>query len=472
MAKTRALWLLPLLTGAALAVLTADVRAAPGPTAPAKAPSEHRTPKPKPPEPEPRKLPDFDGRASRPSGRGDGLLWVPRVVLFPLWVVHEYVIRKPLGWAVSTAERANLHNILLDFFTFGPDRSGGLVPTALFDFGVRPSVGLYFFLDDAGFQGHDLRVYAATGGSDWFKASFADRIAFGPRTKLEHRFAALTRPDYLYTGQGWDSRDGDTGRYSMTRYDASVALSRQISAFGWVNGYVGVRRATFESGACCDDPSIGRRVAEGAYALPSGFDGGYTLLRQGLSAELDTRTPRPSAGSGVRAVLRGELAGRLRGETTREFVRYSAALSGFWDVTGDNRVLGLSLGTAFVEPLGDDAGEVPFTEQIRLGGDEPLRGFLEGRLVDRSALVARLGYDWPVWAFLDGSLQVEAGNVFSSQLENFALDRSRLSFGLGLRSAGRRDHPFELLIGTATTPLEDGAHLDSFRFVLGATNAF
>jgi outer membrane protein assembly factor BamA len=393
-------------------------------------------------------------------------------VLFPLWVVSEYVIRKPLGWAVINAERANLHNVLLDFFTFGPDRDGGIVPTALFDFGFRPSVGLYFFWDNAGFQGHDLRLYAATGGTDWLKASFADRIAFGPRTLLEQRVLALSRPDFLYAGQGWNSSNDALGRYASKRYEASIGISRQLSAFGWFNGFVGVRRATFEGNSCCDDPSITRRVAQGAYALPSGFDDGYSIARQGLSVELDTRTPRPGPGSGVRAVLRGEHAARLTGASARQFVRFGGSLSGFWDVTNYNRVLSLSVAASFADPVADDSRDIPFTEAVQLGGEEPLRGFLEGRLVDRSALVARLGYAWPIWALLDGSLQAELGNVFAEHLQDFAPDRTRLSFGLGLRSAGRRDHPFEILIGTGTTPLEDGAQLDSFRLVFGATNAF
>jgi hypothetical protein len=419
----------------------------------------------------PRIPPDYDGRPSEPS-HPSGALWVPRVVLFPLWVVSEYVIRRPLGWVTTEAERANIQTLLLDFFTFGPERNGGIVPTALFDFGLRPSVGVYFFWDDAGFEGHDLRLHAATGGTDWLKAAFADRIALDARTKLEHHFLALSRPDYLYAGHGWDARDGDRSRYSASRFEAQVGLSRQLSAFGWFSGYVGVRRVTFESGSCCDDPGIASRVAAGAYALPSGFDEGYSVLREGLSFELDTRRERPQPGSGFRAMVRGEHGGRLAGESAREYVRYGGALSAFWDLDDHNRVLSLSLGASFADPLGEGSAALPFTEEVQLGGDQPLRGFLEGRLTDRSAIAARLGYDWPIWAFLDGSIQIDAGNVYAEQLEDFALDRNRLSFAIGIRSAGRRDHPFELLIGTATTPIEDGAHLDSFRFVLGATNAF
>lgn len=424
-----------------------------------------------PTEDQPRVPPDYDSRPSEPSAPS-GALWVPRVVLFPLWAVSEFVIRRPLGWITTEAERANIQTLLLDFFTFGPDRNGGIVPTALFDFGLRPSVGVYFFWDDAGFKGHDLRLHAATGGTDWLKAAFADRIELDSRTKLEHRFLALSRPDYLYAGRGWDSRDGNRARYSANRFEAEVGLWRQLSAFGWFNGFVGVRRVTFESGSCCDDPGIASRVVQGAYALPSGFDEGYSILREGLSVELDTRQPRPAPGSGFRAMFRGEHASRLAGEGAREFVRYRTALSAFWDLTDENRVLSLSVGASFADPLGADSAPIPFTEEVQLGGEQPMRGFLEGRLTDRSTVGARLGYDWPIWAFLDGSIQIDFGNVYGEHLEDFALDRNRLSFALGIRSAGRRDHPFELLIGTGTTPIVDGAHFDSFRFVLGATNAF
>jgi len=419
----------------------------------------------------PRQPPDYDGRPSEPS-HPSGALWVPRVVLFPLWVVSEYVVRRPLGWLTTEAERANVQTLLLDFFTFGQDRKAGLVPTALFDFGLRPSVGVYFFWDDAGFDGHDLRLHAATGGTDWLKAALADRIALDARTTLEHRFLALSRPDYLYAGRGWDSRDEDRSRYSATRVEAEVGLWRQLSAFGWFNGYVGVRRVTFESGSCCEDAGIASRVAEGAYPLPSGFEKGYSILRQGLSFELDSRQTRPAPGSGFRAMLRGEHASRLAGEGAREFVRYRTALGAYWDLNDKNRVLSLSVGASFVDPLGESSAPIPFTEEVQLGGDQLMRGFLEGRLTDRSTAGARLGYDWPIWAFVDGSIQIDLGNVYGERLEDFAFERNRLSFALGLRSAGRRDHPFELLIGTATTPLEDGAELDSFRFVLGATNAF
>ena len=77
------------------------------------------------------------------------MLWIPRIALSPLYVVNEYVLRRPLGEFVTVAERRHWVNAISDLFTFGPNGKYMIVPTALFDFGLLPSVGLYFAGDNA-----------------------------------------------------------------------------------------------------------------------------------------------------------------------------------------------------------------------------------------------------------------------------------------------------------------------------------
>jgi outer membrane protein assembly factor BamA len=171
-------------------------------------------------------------------------------------------------------------------------------------------------------------------------------------------------------------------------------------------------------------------------------------------------------------VARAEQNARLGGEAPDQWLRYGAAAAGFLDLSGHDRVIGLYLAAAFADPVGKNAGPIPFTEQILLGGNAPLRGFLEGRLVDRSALIAKLEYTWPVWVLLDGTLSMEAGNVFDRHLSNFEPELARLSFTMGVRAHGRRDQPFEALVGVGTKPLEEGGEIDSFRVVFGANHGF
>lgn len=420
---------------------------------------------------EKRPVPDYDGRGRPHPEPGEGLLWVPRVVLFPLYVLSEYVVRRPLGWVTVEAERANIATLLVDIFTFGPDKNAGLVPTALIDFGFRPSVGLYFFWNDAFADDNQIRLHAATWGSDWLRLTVTDRVVLGEGARVGIRGMGVRRPDWLYYGLGPRSDHGDEARYSSDTLEGSLFYEQ----VGWRSSYFrafgGVRRATFEDVGCCDEPRIGERVAQGAYPYPPGFLTGYTIAHHGFVAELDTRRPAPAHGSGLRLVARAEQAARTDGAEPGEWIRYGGGIGGFWDVTEDNRVVGLSVTARFVDPIRSSA-EIPFTEQEHLGGDEPLRGFIDGRLRGRSAVAARFDYQWPIWTFLDGSLNAEAGNVFGERLEGFEADALRLSFGLGFRASGRRDHPFEFLIGTATEPIDEGAELDSFRLVFGATNGF
>src|SRR4051794_36028649 len=83
---------------------------------------------------------DYHGpeRATTP---GQVALWVPRIALFPVYLVSEYVIRQPVGALVRVAEKQNWAGEIMDFFTFGDRDQVTVYPSALFDFGLKPSVG-------------------------------------------------------------------------------------------------------------------------------------------------------------------------------------------------------------------------------------------------------------------------------------------------------------------------------------------
>lgn len=440
-----------------------------------------------------RDVPDYDGRGEEPTTAGDVLIWIPRVVLSPLYLVSEFVIRRPLGWVVSTAEEEEVPQKLVDLFTFGPDNNIGIVPTGLVDFGFRPSVGLYFFYNDFLAPGNDLRARAATGGTDWLLLNFAERLQVGNEQTLALRAEYGFRPDWVFHGIGPRSGDQEA-RFKATRTE----LGLQHEARGWrsssFGAFVTLRDVSFdpEVGAFGEeDPTVADEVARGRYPYPPGMLDGYTALIQGVSASLDTRRRRhwedapdgsdfvSPPGSGLRLQLRGEHGAGLRdaprnslaSPARHHWLRYGATLGGFVDLTGDQRVLGLSLIADFADPV-TTGSEIPFTEQVSLGGPRPMRGFLEGRLVDRSGAVGLLEYQWPVWVWLDGTLHYAVGNVFGEHLDGFDLGLLRQSADLGLRTTGQRDHSFEILFGIGTETFDDGAEVESFRFVVGATSGF
>jgi hypothetical protein len=380
---------------------------------------------------EERPLPDYDGREPPPSTPGDVLLWVPRIILFPVYVVAEYVIRAPLGFLIAGAERAGVPAWLYDFFTFGAEHQGGLVPTAYADFDFYPSVGLYAFWDNAFFEHHDLRLRGAFGGGDWLAASFSERYHFGA------------------------DRSDRVALMQMTRQSS---LHLQFT----------LRDAEFFRGGFEEDAVLIDRVNDGELPLPPGYADGYALAAGELSLAFDTRRPRPEPGSGLRLAVDATPASLLG--QGGGFLRYGGTAAGFWDINDRRRVLSLGLGASFIEPIDDVA--IPFTELVTLGGPGPMRGLYPGRLYDSSAFVAGVAYRWPIWIWLDGALRSEVGNVFGEHLDGFRLGRLRWSGAIGVESNGPPDSAFQVLIGAGSETFESGGEIDSFRFAVGATHGF
>jgi hypothetical protein len=417
-----------------------------------------------------RQLPDYDGRGGEPVTVGDVLLWVPRVLLVPPYLVSEYIIRRPLGAAIAGAERAGWPAAIYDFFTFGPDHNAGFAPTGFVDFGFRPSVGLMVFWNDAGARGNDMRLQVGFWGATWLAASFTDRIHFScdPADVIEFRVAGLRRPDYAYFGLGSSSRQSDLVRYGSDRLEAGASVDKRLWRLSTVHGAITSRQVEFHRGSLRNDAVLDDVVARGAIAPPPGYPGGYTLVKSELAISLDSRQPRPASGSGARFEVHGAHSADVRGHGG--WVGYGGSAGAFLDVNGRSRVLSLSGLVHFVDPLGSEA--IPFTELAVLGGFGPMRGFYPGRLIGRSAVVGELGYRWPIWIWLDGSMRFEVGNVFDEHLRGFELGRLRMSAALGVESAGLSDNPLEILFGFGSETFESGAKIDSLRLVVGTHRGF
>jgi hypothetical protein len=134
-----------------------------------------------------------------------------------------------------------------------------------------------------------------------------------------------------------------------------------------------------------------------------------------------------------------------------------------------DRVLGVSVSASAIGRL---RGEVPFTELIDFAGGPALVGFRPGRLVGESGASASLRYEWPVWAALAGSFQVELGNAFGRGFEGLEPGLLRLSTAFGLRSMGPLDHQLQMVLGVGTETFDQGAALTSVRLAVGGTFGF
>jgi hypothetical protein len=175
-----------------------------------------------------------------------------------------------------------------------------------------------------------------------------------------------------------------------------------------------------------------------------------------------------AAKSGARVAGYLEHGTDLRVAPGRGWIKYGGAAGAYVDVWRA-RVVSVVVQADFADPM---TGVIPFTEEVVWGGAEPLSGFLPGRLHGRSAVGGTLAYSWPIWIWLDGTMRASVGNVFDAGLRDFKPSLLRFSSGIGAQSNGSPDHRFEILFGFASETFDQGAKIDSLRFVIGGTNGF
>lgn len=414
-------------------------------------------------------MPDYDGRGEPPTTAGDVALWVPRVIFAPLYFVTEIVIRRPLGWLITTAEKKQWPSAIRDFFLFGPEKKAGIVPTAFLDFGFRASFGVYAFWDDLLGQGNHLRFHGTTLGPDWLQGAIADKIPLGKDAFVDLRLEGVHRPDQVFHGLGSRTLQEDRTRFGIDKFQGRPVFEM----FWWKGSRVtteaGFKYVNFRDDACCDDPSLTSQIRAGRFTAPPAYNSGYASLYQRGELTIDSRDERPLPQHGYRIELEAEHGSNVR-ESTGNWIRYGGSIGGFVDIH-NNRTLSLSVTTLFVDPISRGA-IIPFTEQIVLGGSGPMRGYLYGRMVDRSAAIATLKYRYPIWSFLDGTIQGSLGNVFGPQLENFKPSLLRLSAAMGIESIGSADHTFEFLVGFGSETFTQGAEINSFRLLFGTNRGF
>jgi len=206
-------------------------------------------------------------------------------------------------------------------------------------------------------------------------------------------------------------------------------------------------------------PAFGT-VREGRLPAPPGYNHDFAAAAERVSAVADSRSRETATGVRVEAHGEAVFVPKAGGPAWIDYGGAVGASVELWSA----RVLAVEAMVDFADPL---LGTAPFTEQVTLGGDRPMRGFLRDRLIDRSAFVTKLQDSWPVWVFLDGVALIELGNVYGARLTDFDAKLLRVSSNIGVRSNGSRESAFEILIGAASDPLEKGLNISSFRLILG-----
>ena len=417
-----------------------------------------------------RPLPDYGVRRPEPKTARDIALWVPRLVLSPLYLVSEYVVRAPLSALIPALERAEAPRKLYDFFAFGSEHKAGIVPVGYADFGFNPSVGLYGFWNDAWAKGNDWSVHAEAWPDDWYAFSLKESVRLDGLKVLHVQVSGVHRPDRVFYGIGPGTLQSSQSRFTEAVADESAMLDWKYWRESRLQLTAGLHSESLGPGHYGTDPSLQQEAATGAFAVPYGFGGRYTDEYNRVLAAFDSRRPLPAPGSGARVELKAEQGSNMLASPASGWIRYGATAAGFLDLDQHHHVVGVSVMTQFVDPLGDRP--IPFTELVSLGGDGWMRGYFPRRMLDRSAAAAAVHYVWPIAPWLGGSIQAAVGNVFDEHLEGFRPGLLRFSGDVGVSTIGVSDYPIEAIVGIGSETFEHGGQIDSFRVQLSANHGF
>lgn len=418
-----------------------------------------------------REVPNYDG-LGMPNVSSDNFgVWLARILLSPLYFTSEFILRRPIGAAVTGAERGNLPEKLYNFFSYGPKNSFGFIPVAFVEFGFNPSVGVYAFWNDFLAPRNTLRLHYEFWPFDWFGGSLTDRYAFDKRSSVQLRASALRRPDNVFYGVGPNSLQAFQSRYTSDRFDASADIDSGLWRTSMVHARVGVRKVDLFAGHYGNDPSLEQEAATGAFAIPYGYDRGYLAPYTALRLVLNTRKPDWERGSSFRFEVDSEQGTDVEHKPASGWVRYGASATASVDLNQHGRVLSLSLATLFSDPIGPSGSQVPFTELVTLGGPTLMRGYFPGRFVGRSAAVATLAYSWPIAPKFDAILDTAVGNVFDEHLQGFRPGLFRVSAALGL-ATHVADPPIEFLVGIGSETFDNHATIDSVCVTFGVPRSF
>jgi hypothetical protein len=453
----------------------ADLDLAGSPPAPPPPNESAATPPPSASPGQRRPLPVYSGRPPPSAEPAQIFVWVPRTLLLPAHLVVEYVVRRPLVNLVALGEKHHLGAHIYRLATWNDGRAG-VYPIASLDLGQLANGGLALFAREAGSPHNDLRASAAFGrdGVLALRAFEHFKLWRGAGGGLFVRGHLVRRPDGSFFGLGGSSRQSDRTYFSYDDRTADFGIDARLAEMSTVVVHAGYRRMQLSTDTrSVERVSIAERYGNpGQPPLPPGFEG-YTLLRAGTALVLDSRssTFEGRQSTGLRLEAGASYAREISG-TEASFVTWSAALAGFWDVSGADHVLAIQISTLFAEPIG--GASVPFTELPSLGGRELMRGFLTGRFRDRSAAVATLQYRYPVWSFLDAELFSGVGNVFPGHLQGLRPSRLYLDYGAGLRTTFSREASFVLTVAFGSRRFDDPEFraIDAIRVLFGVNHGF
>ena len=389
----------------------------------------------------------YDGRADPPPRAEDALVWVPRLVLFPVYLTLEYVVRKPVVAFISWAEENHIFERIGDLLTFA-DGKGFIFPSVFLVSGQGVQFGLNVTVDDVGPHEHNLAASAQYGTGGFYNVALSDEWSLFENDVGTLRLAGQfgEDPTWAFYGVGPQQPIDNEVFYGIRRGEVTTDLLIAFAELNRVRLHLGYRNVQLVGG---QNPSIDGDESPFQAAVLNGeffgFADPYNIFSLGLGFDLDTRAAdrQYTEGTGVRLEAFGTYNFTI-GDPDLNFFRYGIQPSLFIDFSGVNHVLELSV---YADAISTTNGNTPpINELVTIGGPANMRAYLPGRSRGESALSASITYTWPVFFFLDGILLAEMGNAFNGFYEDFGFGRMLVDFGFGFRTSFSREGAIDILL--------------------------
>ncbi len=388
---------------------------------------------------------DAHSRVAEPSRKGEGALWIPRILLFPLRVVGE-IVTFPIYWGLYSYEAYSLGPRVKSVF-FNEDGTVGIYPTAFIETGFGLNVGgrliLRRLIKDVG-----LTARAGYGGrfSQIYSTSISTRDSFD-RFELELDGVFEIRPKDRFYGIGNGTGDvledppampldpfGGNQIKSVFKQDAlriAAAGAYQLRPRLKLRASAAINYRSFDDGEDEVDERIETNFQTDALA---GYDDSTRTLYSELELTYDSRRPVnrwESKATPATGYLLQAFAGYTLGvsDDPARYIRYGADLQRIIRLAAAPRTLALRL---FAEGVTGSYDEVSFYDLPLLGGPLLLRGYDRDQFRDRVSGLASAEYQFDAIAFLSGFVFADAGRVFSD-VDELEFDGMRLGFGGGIQ---------------------------------------
>ncbi len=378
---------------------------------------------------------------TRPTDEEDGFFYRLLAVPEYLWKGISYPIKKMSIFY----EQVDLLERALDVF-LNEERTGGIFPRFEFGGAIGGGIGLTAFHNNLFNKKKQIRASYLFGLPDNHAGefSFKDPAVFGSLFKLEANLLGLdVDRGRFFPGGNQAPKNRQNGRtfFELDEVSGDIKVGRSV---------VGAFSTFFQTRVFTAEAKEGRGRSDIPSTIP-GVNSSLTAIELTPQAIYDSRDNpfRPSTGWFIDATF--SYTNQVNGDEF-QYIGYTAEVQRFISIFRGNRVLLLRAYLAKLDSLNDHS--IPFYELNQLDLNHGLRGYERGRWSDEGALLFNAEWRYPVWAQTEGSLFVDAGQVFNDY-QDLNTRTFRVSIGAGLRFVTKENFAFRVQVAGS----EDGLQL-------------